>query len=163
MYSAFIHHSYSWWKRASLLGSMSQEMWEQAPGTVKGIFESPPGPSHLRGSWVLQGLLESNLPQGFFPGIISEGLYCTPMLCQRKLNGDFLFAIRNEWLWKNLAIFCLYWSHFMISTHLEENYFPHRILTSNSDNSHQHILEYFLGACLPVGRKNRAHRVRPLG
>lgn len=68
--------------------------------------------------------------------------------------GDFSFKIRNQWILKNSAIFCLSWSDFIYKNPTGKRPFTTPNIVPNSDNIHQHTLKYFLGAYLPAMRKN---------
>lgn len=53
-------------------------------------------------------------------------------------------------------------ARFYIEYPAEKRLFTTQNIVSNSDNIHQHVLEYFLGGCLPTRKKKRVERVRSM-
>lgn len=128
-------------------GSVSQERWEQASAMVTCILGSLPDSTS-------QGQLDA--PRSIWKqsaqGILFKDNFWRSVLDTRKLMGNFLFKIMNEWILKNSAIFWPYWSDFIQvpswerDSHTGYSFQQWQYLAFNT------FLEYFLGGCLPARR-----------
>lgn len=146
--SASRRHSQSQQRRpARWGGSVSQERWEQASAMVTCILGSLPN-STSQGQLDAQRSIWKQSAQG----ILFKDNFWRSVLDTRKLMGNFLFKIMNEWILKNSAIFWPYWSDFIQVPSWERDYHTGYSFQQWQYLAFNTFLEYFLGGCLPARR-----------